>query len=89
MADNILSKLTLGKWIALAVVLVVVAFVLLTQFTSFQIPNNVTDGEPQTQQPRGVQSQGSTETRSNLDAVNDIIRGKPESTQNEGAEDAN
>lgn len=89
MADNILSKLTFGKWIALAVVLAVVAFVLLTQFTSFQIPKGVTEGESEAQQPRGVQSQGSTEMRNNLDAVNDIIRGKTESAEGEGAADGN
>lgn len=85
MTDNILSKRALGKWITLAVVLAVVAFVLLTRFTSFQIPTGVIDDTPVSQQPGGVQSQGSTETRNNLDAVNDIIRGNPERTQDGGA----
>lgn len=89
MTDNILSKLTLGKWIALAVVLAVIGFVLLTQFTSFQIPKSVTEGESAPQEPARVQSQGSTETRNNLDAVNEIIRGKTENAQGEGADDGN
>ena len=47
MAANIIGKMTLGKWIALAVVLAVIAFTLLTQFTSFQVPGSVTQGKPE------------------------------------------
>ncbi len=43
---DLMSKMSLGKWIALAVVLAVVAFVLLTQFTSFQVPKSLTQGKP-------------------------------------------
>ncbi|MCQ0090352.1 MULTISPECIES: hypothetical protein [Rhodobacterales] len=84
MPNNILSKITLGKWIALAVVLAAIAFVLLIQFTSFQIPKSVTEGRSKPQDPAGIQSQGSTETRTNLDEVNDIIRGKKGNARSEG-----
>lgn len=73
MADNILAKMTLGKWIALFVVLAVVAFALLTQFTSFQIPKNLSgDQQVPTEHP-GIQPGGSTTSRTNLDEVYDII----------------
>lgn len=86
MAANIIGKMTLGKWIALAVVLAVVAFVLLTQFTSFQVPKSLTQGKPEPTVHPGIQLQGTTDSRNNLDEVNDIIRGNKENTQNGGTE---
>lgn len=83
MAGNPLTNMSLGKWIGLIVVLGVVAFVLLTQFTSFQIPKSLTEGTPEPAAPRGIESQGSTDTRNNLDEVNDIIRGKGQDDQSE------
>ena len=68
-----LSKMTLGRWIALAVVLAVIAFVLLTQFTSFQIPSSLTEGPGEPQVGGGITPQGPTTTDNNLDAVQDII----------------
>jgi hypothetical protein len=73
MASEFLSKMTLGRWIALAVVLAVVAFVLLTQFTSFQVPKALTDGPAEPQVGGGINPQGPTTTDNNLDAVKDII----------------
>ena len=86
MAANIIGKMTLGKWIALAVVLAVVAFTLLTQFTSFQIPKSLTQGKPEPAVHPGIQHGGSTDSRNNLDEVNDIIRGNKENTQNGGTD---
>ena len=86
MAANIIAKMTLGKWIALAVVLAVVAFTLLTQFTSFRIPKTLTQGKPEPAVHPGIQLVGSTDSRNNLDEVNDIIRGNKENTQNGGTE---
>ncbi len=86
--NNLMAKMSLGKWIAVAVVLAVVAFVLLTQFTSFQVPEPRMEETPTLQDPVGVQSQGSTATENNLDAVNDMLRGTPETTQPEGGDDA-
>jgi hypothetical protein len=86
MAANIIGKMTLGKWIALAVVLAVIAFTLLTQFTSFQVPGSVTQGKPEPTVHPGIQLQGSTESRNNLDEVNDIIRGNGNNTQSEETE---
>lgn len=83
MEDNLMGKMSLGKWIALAVVLAVVAFVVLTQFTSFQVPKTLSQDKPAPEAPVGVQSQGGTATENNLDAVNDIVRGKPENTETE------
>lgn len=87
--NNLMGKMSLGKWIALAVVLAVVAFVLLTQFTGFQVPETRSSAPTTPQEPVGGQSQGSTAAENNLDAVNDILRGTPETTQPEGADDAN
>lgn len=81
MADNILGKMTLGKWIALFMVLAVVGFALLTQFTSFQIPKTLTGGQQVPTEHPGIQSQGSTTSRNNLDEVNDIVRGDKDKTQ--------
>ena len=89
MAANIIGKMTLGKWIALAVVLAVVAFTLLTQFTSFQVPGSVTQGKPEPTVHPGIQLQGSTESRNNLDEVNAIIRGKNQNGQSEGTANEN
>ncbi|WP_448329419.1 hypothetical protein [Sulfitobacter sp. M13] len=86
MAANIFGKMTLGKWIAFAVVLTVVAFALLTQFTSFQVPGSVTQGKPEPTVHPGIQLQGSTDSRNNLDEVNDIIRGNGNNTQSEETE---
>ena len=86
MAANIIGKMTLGKWIALAVVLAVVAFTLLTQFTSFQVPKSLTQGKPEPAVHPGIQLDGSTDSRNNLDEVNDIIRGNKENTQNGGTD---
>lgn len=86
MADNIMGKMTLGKWIALAVALAVVAFTLLTQFTSFQIPKTLTQDKPEPAVHPGIQLQGTTDSRNNLDEVNDIIRGNKDNTQSEGTE---
>ena len=72
MAD-LLPKMTLGRWIALAFVLAVIAFVLLTQFTSFQIPRSLTEGPAEPQVGGGITPQGPTTTDNNLDAVQDII----------------
>lgn len=87
--DNRMAKMLLGKWIAVAVVLAVVMVVLLAQFTSVQVPEPRTEETPTSQEPVGVQSQGSTATENNLDAVNDMLRGAPETPQPEGADDAN
>ena len=89
MAANIIGKMTLGKWIALAVVVAVVAFTLLTQFTSFQVPGSVTQGKPEPTVHPGIQLQGSTESRNNLDEVNDIVRGKNQNGQSEGTANEN
>jgi cytoskeletal protein RodZ len=89
MMDNLIGRMSLGKWIALAVVLAVVAFVLLTQFTSFQVPETRSSAPPTSQEPVGVQSQGSTATENNLDAVNEILRGGSESPEAEESSDAN
>lgn len=89
MAANIIGKMTLGKWIALAVVLAVVAFTLLTQFTSFQIPKSLTGGKPEPTGHPGIQLQGTTDSRNNLDEVNDIIRGKNSNDQSEETENEN
>lgn len=86
MAGNLMTKMTLGKWIALAVVLAVVAFTLLTQFTSFQIPKTLTQSKPEPAVHPGIQLGGSTDSRNNLDEVNDIIRGNKENTRNGGTE---
>ncbi len=80
---DLMSKMSLGKWIALAVVLAVVAFVLLTQFTSFQVPKSLTQGKPEPAVHPGIQLQGTTDSRNNLDEVNDIIRGKNTNNQSE------
>lgn len=89
MAGNFLSTMTLGKWIGLAVVLAVVGFVLLTRFTSFQIPETLTEDPAAPQAPGGVKSRGSTATENNLDAVNEIIRGTDDETQSEDSADEN
>lgn len=86
---DLMSKMTLGKWIALAVVLAVVAFMLLTQFTSFQVPKSLTGGTPGPAVHQGIQPQGPTTTRNNLDEVNDIIRGKNSNAQSEGTANDN
>lgn len=86
MTDNIIGKMTLGNWIALAVVLAVVAFALLTQFTSFQVPGSMSQGKPEPTVHPGIQHQGSTDSRNNLDEVNDIIRGNGNNTQSEETE---
>lgn len=80
---DFMSKMTLGKWITLTVVLAVVAFVLLTQFTSFQVPKSLTEGKPKPAVHPGIQLQGTTDSRNNLDEVNDIIRGKNTNSQSE------
>ena len=73
MAD-LLSKMTLTRWIALIVVLAVIAFVLLTQFTSFQIPKALTGGQRTvTEDDYKTNPQGSTQASTNLDAVKDIL----------------
>ncbi len=87
--DNLMGKMSLSKWIALAVVLAVVAFVLLTQFTSFQVPETRSQENLAPDAAVGVQSQGSTATENNLDAVNDIQRGTPENTQTEETDNEN
>ncbi len=87
--DNLMGKMSLSKWIALAVVLAIVAFVVLTQFTSFQVPESRTQDKPVPDAPVGVQSEGSTATENNLDAVNDILRGTPENTQTEETDNEN
>jgi hypothetical protein len=89
MATNIIGKMTLGKWIALAIVLAVVAFTLLTQFTSFQVPRTLTQGKPEPAVHTGIQLQGTTDSRNNLDEVNDIIRGKNQNGQSEGTANEN
>lgn len=89
MAIDILSKITLGKWIALAVVLAVVAFTLLTQFTSLQIPRTLSQGNPEPAAHPGIQLQGTTDSRNNLDEVNDVIRGKNQNGQSEGIANEN
>ena len=73
MANDFLSRMTLGRWIALAVILAVVTFVPLTQFTSFQVPQLLTDGPGEPQVGGGINPQGPTTTDNNLDAVQDII----------------
>lgn len=80
---DLMAKMTLGKWIALAVALAVVAFVLLTQFTSFQVPKSLTGGKPEPAVHPGIQLQGTTDSKNNLDEVNDIIRGKNTINQSE------
>lgn len=89
MAGDLMAKMTLGKWIGLAVVLAVVAFVLLTQFTSFQIPKSLTQGKPEPAVHPGIQLQGTTDSRNNLDEVNDIIRGTKQNGQSEGTANEN
>jgi hypothetical protein len=89
MMDNMMGKMSLGKWITLAVVLAVVAFVLLTQFTSFQVPEIRSSAPPTSQERVGVESQGSTATENNLDAVNEILHGRSESIEAEESSDAN
>ncbi|MBV1897694.1 MAG: hypothetical protein KUG70_14630 [Rhodobacteraceae bacterium] len=89
MAANTFGKMTLRKWMALAVVLAVIAFTLLTQFTSFQVPGSVTQGKPEPTVHPGIQLQGSTESRNNLDEVNDIVRGKNQNGQSEGTANEN
>ncbi|GFE66961.1 hypothetical protein [Litoreibacter roseus] len=75
--SEVLSKMTLSRWIALAIVLAVVAFVLLTRFTSFQVPETSVPEPGARQVGGGVTPQGSTVTDNNLDAVQDIIDKKP------------
>lgn len=89
MAGDLMAKMTLGKWIALAVVLAVVAFVLLTQFTSFQVPKSLTQGKPKPAVHPGILLQGTTDSRNNLDEVNDIIRGTKQNAQSEGTANEN
>ncbi|WP_156959014.1 hypothetical protein [Labrenzia sp. DG1229] len=72
MAD-LLSRMTLTRWIAFVVVLAVVAFVLLTQFTSFQIPKTLTQHKSEPQVGGGLELQGSTHAPTNLDAVREIL----------------
>lgn len=87
--DNQMGKMSLGKWIAVAVILAIVAFLVLTQFTSFQVPEARTQGKPVPEAPVGVKSQGSTATENNLDAVNDMLRGTPENPQAEETNNEN
>ncbi len=82
MADNPMKEMTLGKWIAVCVVLAVVAFALLIQFTSFQIPKTLTEGKQEPAVHEGIQP-GDTTVPNNLDAVNEIIRGGNDNMQNE------
>lgn len=89
MAGDLMAKMTLGKWIGFAVVLAVVAFVLLTQFTSFQIPKSLTQGKPEPALHPGIQLQGTTDSRNNLNEVNDIIRGTNQNSQSEGTANEN
>ncbi len=72
MTNELFSKMTLTKWIALAVVLAVVAFVVLTQFTSFQVPRSLTEPAATPQVGGGITPQGPTQTENNLDAVREI-----------------
>lgn len=73
MAD-LLSKMTLARWIVLFVVLAVIAFVLLTQFTSFQVPKALTGGKRTvTEDDYKTNPQGSTHAPTNLDAVKEIL----------------
>ena len=88
MAGEGMAKMTLSKWIALAIVLAVVGFVILTQFTSFQVPRSITEGAQEPAVYPGVQPE-STATENNLDAVNEIIRGENTNTQSEESGDGN
>lgn len=88
MADNPMRQMILGKWIAVCVVLAVVAFALLMQFTSFQIPKTLTGGTPEPAVHQGIQP-GDTSSPNNLDAVNEIIRGGSENNQSEEADNDN
>lgn len=88
MADNFMSRMTPGKWVAVFVVLAVVAFTLLTQFTSFQIPKTWTEGEQKPAVHQGIQP-GDTSSPNNLDAVNEIIRGGKDNVQTEETDNEN
>ncbi|MBO6727853.1 MAG: hypothetical protein JJ911_19500 [Rhizobiaceae bacterium] len=83
-----MGQMTMGKWIALAVVLAVVGFVVLTQFTSFQVPRSVTGGDETPAVHPGIQPE-STTTENNLDTVNEIIRGESDKNQPEESGDGN
>ena len=88
MADNPMRQMTLSKWIAVCVVLAVVTFALLTQFTSFQIPETLTGGAPEPAVHQGIQP-GDTTVPNNLDAVNEIIRGGSKNNQSEETDNEN
>ena len=82
MVGDMLSKMTFGRWITLAVVLAAIGFVSLTQFTSFQIPKTLTESKQEPSVGGGLNLGGSTNSRTNLDEVYDIINeDKPSGTQ--------
>lgn len=72
-----LNKMTWPKILAAIAIAVVVGVIALFQFTSFQIPENLFSKSKPLTVGGGLKNvNGSTETRNNLDEVNDIIKGK-------------
>ena len=70
-------KFTWPKLFLAVVVAVVVGLFALFQFTTFQIPRNLTHGKPAvTEEDYKLQIGGSGITRNNLDELNDIMKGK-------------
>lgn len=73
MANDVLSKMTLTRWIIIAAIVAAVVIFSLLQFTSLQIPTSVTQGKQEPQVHQGIIPSGSTQSPTNLDRVYDQI----------------
>jgi len=89
MGNSVFGQLTLKKWIVLAVVLAAIGFTLLVNFTSFQIPRGITQGTVEPTVHPGIQVDGTTTSRTNLDEAYDIIHGSGADTNSRESGDGN
>lgn len=73
MVSDLLSKMTLMRWLIVAAIVATLVIFSLFQFTSFQVPRSVTQGPLEPQVHQGIEPSGSTQSRTNLDRVYDQI----------------
>lgn len=86
MVNELISRMTLVRWIIAAVVIASVVVFSLFQFSSFQIPKTLTPGKLEPKVHDGIKPSGSTKSKTNLDRVYEKIHKNSSNGPVEGVE---